>query len=277
MKHTASDNLRALIVEDSDDDVVLLTNILKDGGFELDFEVVDTRDALSRHVRSGGWDVVFCDHSLPNLDAPNALEIVRKHDRNLPFFIVSGSMPDQLGSQQMHNGAADFFSKTDLSRLIPALKRELREARTRKELVRVTTALHHSKLFDAQTGLANAEFLRREMLQKIRRGKPFILAVVELSQLRPILKTTGLEWSKSFWSKIGKRISILHENELPARLSDDVFALLIDRDEGTREEDVAKSGSFEFRVGYAAWGLNRAKSSLPAMRKSTVRMVSNRV
>jgi type I restriction enzyme S subunit len=36
-------------------------------------------------------------------------------------------------------------------------------------------------------------------------------------------------------------------------------------------------GSFEFRVGYAAWGLNRAKSSLPAMRKSTVRMVSNRV
>jgi hypothetical protein len=38
-----------------------------------------------------------------------------------------------------------------------------------------------------------------------------------------------------------------------------------------------KWGSFEFRVGYAACGLIRAKSSLPAMRKSTVRIVSKRV
>ena len=38
-----------------------------------------------------------------------------------------------------------------------------------------------------------------------------------------------------------------------------------------------KGGSFEFRVGYAACGLIRVKSSFPAMRKSTVRMVANRV
>jgi quercetin dioxygenase-like cupin family protein len=36
-------------------------------------------------------------------------------------------------------------------------------------------------------------------------------------------------------------------------------------------------GSFEFRVGYAACGLIEVKSSLPAMRKSTVRMVLKRV
>ena len=35
-------------------------------------------------------------------------------------------------------------------------------------------------------------------------------------------------------------------------------------------------GSFEIRVGYAAWGLMRWKSSFPAIRNSTVRMVSNR-
>jgi hypothetical protein len=38
-----------------------------------------------------------------------------------------------------------------------------------------------------------------------------------------------------------------------------------------------KGGSFEFRVGYAACGLIEVKSSLPAMRKSTVRMVLKRV
>jgi transposase len=38
-----------------------------------------------------------------------------------------------------------------------------------------------------------------------------------------------------------------------------------------------KFGSFEFRVGYAALGLMLAKSSFPAMRKRTVRIVANRV
>jgi NAD(P)H-flavin reductase len=37
------------------------------------------------------------------------------------------------------------------------------------------------------------------------------------------------------------------------------------------------SGSFEFRVGYAALALIRVKSSFPAMRKRTVRMVAKRV
>ena len=37
------------------------------------------------------------------------------------------------------------------------------------------------------------------------------------------------------------------------------------------------TGSFEFRVGYAACGLIRVKSILPAMRKSTVLMVEKRV
>ena len=38
-----------------------------------------------------------------------------------------------------------------------------------------------------------------------------------------------------------------------------------------------KLGSFEIRVGYATCGLRREKSSLPAIRKMTVRMVSSRV
>jgi len=34
------------------------------------------------------------------------------------------------------------------------------------------------------------------------------------------------------------------------------------------------TGSFKFRVGYLIWGLNFVKSSLPAIRKITVLMVS---
>lgn len=58
---------------------------------------------------------------------------------------------------------------------------------------------------------------------------------------------------------------VVEKNELVALTAEIVSAF------------VANNGSFEFRVGYAACGLIRVKSSFPAMRKSTVRMVANRV
>ena len=39
----------------------------------------------------------------------------------------------------------------------------------------------------------------------------------------------------------------------------------------------SKMGSFEFRVGYRAWGLIWAKSSFPAIRNRTVRIVAKRL
>jgi hypothetical protein len=37
------------------------------------------------------------------------------------------------------------------------------------------------------------------------------------------------------------------------------------------------AGSFKFRVGYRAWGLIWAKSSFPAIRNRTVRIVAKRL
>jgi EAL domain-containing protein (putative c-di-GMP-specific phosphodiesterase class I)/GGDEF domain-containing protein len=238
----ASDNsLRALIVEDSDDDALLLVNALQDGGFKVDHVVVDSTAALQNQLRGGGWDVVFCDHSLPGLNAPNALEMVRNHDRDLPFIIVSGSMPDDLASQQMNKGAADFISKNNLSRLVPALRRELREAGTRRELAEVREALEYSRRYDSQTGLANAELLRREIQHKVQQGRPFLVALVELGQLRQTLKSADLEWNVEFWSRLGERIASLHENAVAARLGDDRFALLIGRGGDVDSDRTARS------------------------------------
>ena len=45
--------LRALIVEDSDDDAVLLAHTIRRGGFNLYYERVDTPDAAGAHVSIG--------------------------------------------------------------------------------------------------------------------------------------------------------------------------------------------------------------------------------
>jgi signal transduction histidine kinase len=51
---------------------------------------------------------------------------------DVPFIIVSGTIPDTAVSQAMKAGAHDFVSKNDLKRLVPAVRRELNEARSRR-------------------------------------------------------------------------------------------------------------------------------------------------
>lgn len=241
MENPGESSLRALIVEDSPDDAFLLVNALQEGGFRVDYNVIDTEAALRSHLSGGAWDVVFCDHSLPGLDAPNALQMVRNHDRDLPFIIFSGSMPDDMVSQQMQEGASDFISKSNLARLVPALKRELREADNRRELARVRQALEYSRLYDGQTGLANGEMLRREMQQKIQEGRPFMIAVLEFAQLRQTLKSADMEWNADFWARLGSRIAGAYPNTLAARLADDRFALMVERGAEQDCEQAAKS------------------------------------
>jgi CheY-like chemotaxis protein len=57
--------LRALLVEDNQDDTVILGRHLKRGGYEVELEQVETADAFERALDRGGWDVVFADYVLP--------------------------------------------------------------------------------------------------------------------------------------------------------------------------------------------------------------------
>ena len=241
MEASFAHELRALVIEDSSDDALLLANTLNDGGFSLDYDVVDNEGDLLARLRAGGWDVVFCDHSLPAMDAPRALEIVRGHDPDLPFIIVSASMSDEQASQAMDRGAADYIAKSNLARLVPALKRELKDARIRRELVSTRQALEQSRFYDGQTGLGNMELLRREMQRMIDRRASFMVALIECKDMQQAVKTSGLEWNPSLWARVGKRVSILHGNEMAARVGEETFALLIAREGDMYGEGVAKA------------------------------------
>jgi signal transduction histidine kinase len=70
---------------------------------------------------------------MPKLDATDALDIFNRHDLDIPFIIVSGSVEEEFVVRAMKNGAHDFFSKNRLTLLAPAVDRELREAGVRRE------------------------------------------------------------------------------------------------------------------------------------------------
>ena len=125
--------LRVLIVEDSEDDALLLLRELKRGGYDVQFERVETARAMLAALAQKTWDLILSDYSLPEFNAPQALEVLKASDLDLPFIIISGTIGEETAVAALKAGANDFLTKGNFARLGPAIERELREAESRRE------------------------------------------------------------------------------------------------------------------------------------------------
>jgi PAS domain S-box-containing protein len=136
--------LRILLIEDSEDDALLLLRELRRGGYEPQWQRVDTATALQEAL-SHPWDLITCDYVMPGFSGPAALEILQAQDVEVPIVIVSGEVGDEVAVTVMKAGAHDYISKHKLTRLLPAIERELREADVRRARRRAEAALQESE------------------------------------------------------------------------------------------------------------------------------------
>ena len=125
--------LRILLVEDSEDDALLLFMELRDGGYEPLYKRVETLEAMSRAIEEERWDLIISDYSLPAFNGLDALRLYREKELDIPFIVVSGAIGEETAVKLMRLGAHDYIMKKNLTRLAPAVDRELREAAVREE------------------------------------------------------------------------------------------------------------------------------------------------
>ncbi len=124
--------LNLLVVEDSPDDLVFIIRELQRGGYEPVYQRVETAEEFTAALARGGWEAVIADYSLPQFSAMEALELLQASGIDLPFLIVSGAIGEEMAVEAMKSGAHDFIVKSSLARLVPAVEREMREARDRQ-------------------------------------------------------------------------------------------------------------------------------------------------
>jgi signal transduction histidine kinase len=141
-------SIRLLMVEDSEDDAALLLLLLRQAGFEINSERVDSAGALARALTKN-WDIIISDHSMPQFSGSEALKMVRASDAGVPFIFVSGTIGEDVDTDAMRNGAQDYVMKTNLKRLVPAVQRELRDAEERKERKRLDRRVLQLQKFEA--------------------------------------------------------------------------------------------------------------------------------
>ncbi|HKC24583.1 MAG TPA: EAL domain-containing protein [Thermoanaerobaculia bacterium] len=137
--------LRVLIVEDSEDDALLLVRALKRGGLDPAWRRVDDARELAAALDTAEWDCVLSDYTLPTLDAPTALSILKGRGLDVPFLIVSRNVGEDVAVAAMKAGAHDYIMKGNLARLVPAIEREIRDAHERETRRRAESALFESE------------------------------------------------------------------------------------------------------------------------------------
>ena len=137
--------LRVLIVEDSEDDALLLIFELRRGDYSPIAKRIETVDAMLRALEEETWDVVISDYVLPGFSGLEALRLVRKSGLDLPFIVVSGKIGEDTAVQAMKEGANDYLIKGNISRLVPAIEREMQEAEVRRKRRDAEAALVRSE------------------------------------------------------------------------------------------------------------------------------------
>jgi two-component system, cell cycle sensor histidine kinase and response regulator CckA len=137
--------LHILIVEDSEDDLLLLLRELRRGGYDPDYVRVETAAEMQAALDRQPWDIVIADYTLPRFSAPEALELLQKQQQDIPFIIVSGTIGEEAAVAAMRSGAHDYLLKDNLTRLVPAVERELRESQERQQRLWAEQALRESE------------------------------------------------------------------------------------------------------------------------------------
>ncbi len=133
--------LRILNLEDSLLDAELLHATLTDGGVECEILRVQTRADFATALESGDFDLVLADYSLPSFDGLSALKVAQEIDPEIPFVLVSGAVGEEVAIEALKSGATDYVLKQRLERLVPAVRRALREAEERAERKRAEETL----------------------------------------------------------------------------------------------------------------------------------------
>ena len=125
--------LNALLIEDSEDDALLIARMLRRGGYDLTYKQVETPDGMRAALAKRDWDLIISDYAMPRFGGKEALKILQETGLDLPFIIVSGAIGEEEAIAAMKAGAHDYVMKDKHARLVPAVERELAEAKIRQE------------------------------------------------------------------------------------------------------------------------------------------------
>ena len=146
--------IRVLQVEDSELDAELVLAELDADSIGYEVRLVDDEASFVAALVEFKPHIVLSDLSMPGFSGQHALELLRKHDEDLPFIFVSATLGEEAAIEALRNGATDYILKQNPARLASAVRRALGEVEARKASRRAETELIRAQRFESLAMLA---------------------------------------------------------------------------------------------------------------------------
>jgi diguanylate cyclase (GGDEF)-like protein len=224
--------LRLLIVDDSEDDVFLLTQTLRDAGLQFEFIQVDNAQDLQKILQES-WDIVITDHHMVGFSSEGTLQLVRQHDAALPVIIVSGEIGEDVAVRAMHAGAQDYIMKDNLNRLVPAILREHKQYESSKAHQKTEEDYRFLRYHDKLTNLVNRQEFESRIDKAVREVKSshqtHALMLLDLDQFKLVNDTCGHIAGDELLVRTTRILKAqIREHDTLARLGGDEFGILLE-------------------------------------------------
>ncbi|MBX3330768.1 MAG: response regulator [Nitrospira sp.] len=138
--------LRVLHLETNPQDTDRIEALLTEGGLPCAIRRVETRRAFTAALNDGQVDLILAEFSMPGFREGVALEEAQQSVPDVPFIFVSAALTETLCIEQIQRGATDCIPKEGLGRLVPSVRRALRERQERAARRQAEGALLQSEM-----------------------------------------------------------------------------------------------------------------------------------
>jgi two-component sensor histidine kinase/CheY-like chemotaxis protein len=153
--------LKILILEDVAFDAELIEYELRRERVKFLSKRVETKENFIKELKELKPDLILADHSLPKFDGLSALKIANEKCPYIPFLFVSGKIGEEFAVNALKEGATDYIFKNNLSKLVPAIQRALKECNEKIERLKAQKALRKAHFELEQQVLERTEALSR--------------------------------------------------------------------------------------------------------------------
>jgi signal transduction histidine kinase len=151
--------LRILLVEDRPADATLLLHLVREAGFALEWQRVETEAEYLANL-DPSLDVILADYALPQFSGLEALRLMRERGLRIPFIVVTGTAGEEAAVTALQLGADDYLLKDRLAPLGRAITRALERHTLWEEKQRAEQELRETEqrlLAQERTARAEAE------------------------------------------------------------------------------------------------------------------------
>ncbi len=126
-KMTGKGPLQILQLDDDAASAEQVAKLLRGNGLHTEVQRVGTLDDFRRALEVGRHALVLAEEATAAADAREALRVTREARPELPFIVLSRSTREEAALELLELGATDFVAKSQLERLVSAVRSALHD------------------------------------------------------------------------------------------------------------------------------------------------------